>query len=91
MCICVAVLDNRLVTMSLRLQNHVVTPSPSDVGDGTAAMDAGSPSPPSGNGYLNGHGESLITRSLLQVAHMSVARCAMGAVVVGKQLVVLGK
>lgn len=90
--ICVAVLDNRLLTMSLKLRNHVVTsPAPGVVVDSTQDVDSGSPSPPINTSLLNGHAEPILTRSLLQVAHMSAARCAMGATVIGKQLVVLGE
>lgn len=93
MCVCVAVLDDRLVTMSVKLQNHhVTTPPPQDVCDGSGMTDSRSSSPPVANGYLNGgKGETQLTRSLLQVAHMSTARCAMGVVVIGRQLVVLGR
>lgn len=90
--ICVAVLDNRLLTMSLKLRNHVVTsPAPGVVVDSAQDVDSGSPSPPINTSLLNGHAEPILTRSLLQVAHMSAARCAIGATVIGRQLVVLGE
>ena len=87
-CICIAVLDNRLVTMSLKLQNHLAVVTPEINGD-SCQTNSCSSSPTISNS-LNGHIEFQMSRSLLQVAHMSSARCGMGVVVLDKQLIVLG-